>query len=422
MPYKRILLTAGLVFLGVYPLAGCREQAEETEYIRPVKTIVLDDSARREIRVFPGTVRAAKRAMLSFRVSGPLVELPVLEGQQVRKGQLLAKIDPRDYQRAVSNLEARLADLNAQYKAMQSARPEDIRRMEASLSAAQSRLLEAAASFRRYQRLYENNNISKAEYDQARAARDVAESDAQSAQESLTIAKSGARPEDLEAMEARIQAMEADLRKAQDQLKDTELRAPYDGLVAERYVDNYEYMTAFTNVLSLQNINVIEIVALVPERVLSLVKQIKTSTFTAGFSSAPGVRLPAKPTEIAAEADPVTRTYDVIFQTDQPENFVVFAGMTAEVEVSGLKGASEGFLVPVTAVFGGDTGDKYVWVLDEGSDTARKTAVKLGEPSGEGIWVVSGLKSGDRIVTAGTHFLNESQKVRPITDELRDRK
>ena len=80
---------------------------------------------------------------------------------------MLAQIDPRDFETEVRNIEARLADLNAQYKAMQSARPEDIRRLEAGLAAAQSKLLEATASFRRYQRLYENDNISKAEYDQA---------------------------------------------------------------------------------------------------------------------------------------------------------------------------------------------------------------------------------------------------------------
>jgi len=422
MRYKRILLKAWIVLLGVCPLTGCREPMVEADVVRPVKTMVLDESARYGLRVFPGTVRAAKRAMLSFRVSGPLVELPILEGQQVRKGQILAKIDPRDYRRSVSNLEARLADLNAQYKAMESARPEDIRRMEASLGAAQSKLLEATASFRRYQRLYENNNISKAEYDQIRAARDVAESEVQSAEESLTIAKSGARPEDMEAMEARIQAMDADLRRAQDQLNDTELKAPYDGRIAERFVDNYEYVTAFTNVLSLQNIRVVEIVAQIPERLISTGNQIKSSKFVARLSSAPGVNLDAKPTEYASEADPVTRTYSVTFQTEQPEEYVVFAGMTAEIEISGMPGAASGFLVPVAAIFSDDAGNKNVWLLDEGSDKVRKVPVELGDPSGEGIWVMSGLESGERIITAGTHFLSEDQSVRPITDELRDRK
>jgi len=411
-----------LILLGIFLLAGCIEPVEEEEAVRPVKTMVLDAASRYGSRVFPGTVQAAKRAMLSFRVSGPLVALPIFEGQTVRRGQLLARIDPRDYERAVNSIKARLADLSAQYKAMKSARPEDIRRLEAALSAAQSRLLEASASFRRYQRLYENNNISKAEYDQARAARDVAESEVRSAEESLVIAKTGARPEDLEAMEARIRAMETDLRRAQDQLDDTELRAPYDGRIAERFVDNFEFVTAFTDVLSLQDIRVVEIVAQIPERVVSAAKQIKDATFTASFSSAPGVKLPAEPTELATEADPVTRTYAVTFQTKQPEEFQVFAGMTAEIEISNVPGTASGFLVPVTAVFSDDAGNKNVWVLDEGSDKVRKVAVGLGDPSGDGIWVESGLESGNRIVTAGTHFLSEDQSVRPITDELRDRK
>lgn len=421
MPYRKFLLIAGLILLSAYPLAGCREPVVEAESVRPVKIMVLGKSDLSGSRVFPGTVRAAKRAMLSFRVSGPLVELPAHEGQRVVEGQLLAKIDPRDYQRAVSNIEARLADLNAQYEAMKSARPEDIRRLEAGLAAAQSRLLEASASFRRYQRLYENNNVSKAEYDQARAARDVAESEVKSAEESLAIAKSGARPEDLEAMEARILAMQIDLKKAQDQLSDTELRAPYEGVVAERYVDNFEFVTAFNNILSLQDIRVIEIVAQIPEGVVSAAKQMKYATFTASLSYAPGVHLDAVVTEVATEADPITRTYAVTFQTKQPEDFMVFAGMTAEIEISGVNQGRPGFLVPVTAIFSDEERHSNVWVLDEGSDHVRKVAVELGEPSDDGILVVSGLAPGDRIVTAGTHFLSEDQRVRPVTDELRNR-
>ena len=137
MRNKRLLIKVGLIFLGVYPLAGCQEPIVEAETVRPVKIMVLGESNRNGSRVFPGTVRAEKRAMLSFRVSGPLVQVPALEGQEVRKGQLLAKIDPRDYERAVRNIEARLADLNAQYKAMKSARPEDIRRLRETLESFQ---------------------------------------------------------------------------------------------------------------------------------------------------------------------------------------------------------------------------------------------------------------------------------------------
>jgi len=421
--FRKLSGIAVLAFV-VMGSSSCGKVEESSPVVRPVKTIVLDESGRVGVRAFPGVVQAAQRAKLSFRVSGPLIELPIYEGQQVSAGQLLAQIDPRDYETAVQNIEARLADLEAQYKAMQSARPEDIRRLEAGLAAAQSKLLEATASFRRYQRLYENNNISKAEYDQARAARDVAEAEVQAAEESLQVARSGARPEDMEAMEARIRALESDLKNAKDRLEDTSLRAPYNGIVAERYVENYEFVSAFNNILSLQDITTVEIVAQIPENILARARareRNSRATFRASFPSIPGLELDAVPTEFAAEADPVTRTYDVTFQCRQPDDVNILAGMTAEIQGTGAGIETSGWLVPVSAIFGDATGSN-VWVLDEGASTARKVPVELGEPREDGIWVVSGLESGMRLITAGAQFLSENQPVRPVTDELRDRR
>ena len=179
--------------LGLFLLSGCAELPPETEVVKPVKTLVLGGKAEGGARVFPGIVQAAQRARLSFRVSGPLTRFPVTQGQRVSRGALLAQIDPRDYETAVRNLEARLANLKAQLRAMQAARPEDIRSAEANLAAARARLLEADATLRRYERLYESDNVSKAEYDQRRAARDVTEAEVSRADEGLTIARSGAR-------------------------------------------------------------------------------------------------------------------------------------------------------------------------------------------------------------------------------------
>ena len=418
---RRVLSTLVLLALVSGAAVSCAEPVQEEVVIRPVKAIVLGDPGAAGVRSFPGSVRAEQRAKLSFRVSGPLVRLPVFEGQQVRKGQLLAQIDPRDFETEVRNTEARLADLNAQYRAMQSARPEDIRRLEAGLAAAQSKLLEATASFRRYQRLYENDNISKAEYDQARAARDVAEAEVQSAQESLEIGRTGARPEDMEAMEARIRAMKSDLNRAQDRLKDTELRAPYDGIVAERYIDNFEFVSAFNDILNLQNINIVEIVAQIPENIVASARRGNLrATFKATFPSLPGVKLDATPTEFATQADPVTRTYSVTFQTSQPETASVYAGMTAEIEVTGSAVGVAGWLVPVSAVFADSSGSN-VWILDEDATQPRKVSVELGEPSGDSIWILSGVETGQTVITAGAHFITEVQQVRLVTDELRDR-
>ena len=299
-PDSRKAALAGLATLLV--LFGCQEEVEQEPVVKPVKTIVLGQASEGGGRIFPGVVQAAQRARLSFRVSGPLVQLPINQGQQVRRGALLAQIDPRDFETQVRNLEARIANLRAQRSAMDSARPEDIRRLEANLAAAQARLLEANATFRRYQRLYENDNVSKAEFDQRRAARDVAEADGRSSEEALKIGRIGARQEDVQAMEAQIRALEAQLQQAKDNLRDTSLRAPYDGMLAERYVENFEYVRAQQEIVSLQDISIVEIVAQIPETIVAGARQGQSFDFVARFGSLAGQEFPAETKEFAAEA------------------------------------------------------------------------------------------------------------------------
>lgn len=406
----------------VVSMPGCAEPEKPEAVTRPVKVLVLGSAGEQGQRIFPGTVQAAKRAELSFRVSGPLVQFPVSNGEPVRQGQLLAQIDPRDFQTHVLNLEARLADLKAQYRAMQVARPEDIRRYEAGLSAAQSSLIEANATFRRYQRLYEKDNVSKAEFDQRRAARDVAEAQVRVAEETLGIATSGARPEDIEAMEARIQSMEAELGLAKDQLADTTLTAPYQGIVVETYLENFEYVRAQDPVLSLQDIRIVEIVAQIPENVVARDRKGEADvSFAARFESLQGKEFPAEPTEIAAQADIMTRTYAVTFQTPQPEEGRILAGMTAEITVNNLLSGGASFTIPIDSIFGDAAGSKFVWILLPDL-TVERREVEVGDLVGVSAVVTAGLSPGETIVTAGTNFLTDGQLVREITDELRERK
>ncbi len=406
----------------VVSMAGCAEPEKPETVIRPVKMVVLGGAGEQGNRIFPGSVQAARRAELSFRVSGPLVQFPVSNGEPVRQGQLLAQIDPRDFQTRVLTLEARLADLKAQHRALQVARPEDIRRFEAGLAAAQSSLIEASATFRRYQRLYEKDNVSKAEYDQRRAARDVAEAQVRVAEESLGIATSGARPEDIEAMEARIQSMGAELGLAKDQLADTSLTAPYQGMVVETYLENFEFVRAQEAVLSLQDIRIVEIVAQIPENVVARAREEGVETaFSAHFESLPGKEFPAKLTEIAAQADVMTRTYAVTFQTPQPEEGRILSGMTAEIIAHNLDAGRSTFAVPVDSIFGDSAGNQFVWIVLPDL-TVERREVEVDELVGVSAFVTAGLSPGERVVTAGTNFLSDGQQVREITDELRERK
>ena len=401
---------------------NCAEPIVEEEVVKPVKILLLSGTGEGGRRVFPGIVQASQRARLSFRVSGPLIQLPINQGQEVRRGQLLAQIDPRDFQNAVDNLEARVANLQAQHRALQVARPEDIRSAEANLAATRARLLEASATLRRYERLYENDNISKAEYDQRLAARAVAEAEVRSAEETLTIAQTGARAEDIQAMNAQIRAMQAQLKQASDQLKDTSLQAPYAGILAERFVENFEFVQAQQSILSLQDVSVVEVVAQIPEALVATAQQELVPEFAVHFESLPGQEFDAKATEVAAEADPVTRTYAVTFQTPQPETGRILAGMTAEVVLKERSNDEFVFNVPVSAVFSDETGQQSVWIVEDQSMTVGKARVEVGALVGESVALLSGVSPGQSIVTAGASFLAEGQKVRQITDELRERR
>lgn len=422
---------AGLSILTILSLTcGCSELPVQEEVERPVKTIVLGDEAAGLGRAFPGTTRAVSRAELSFRVSGPLVQLPIFEGKQVRKGDLLAQIDPRDFRTSVQNLEATLAGLQAERRGMNQARPEDIRRLEANLAGFKAGLLEAEATFRRYQRLYENENIAKAEYDQRRAARDVAIAEVDRAEQELKIGRQGARAEDIEAMDARIRAVEAQLQQLTDQLRDTSLRAPYSGIVAQRFVDNFEFVQAQQAVISLQDIDVMELVAQIPETIVALAKRGESENlarssevgFFALFPSLPGQQIVAQLTEVAAQADPVTRTFAVTFQMERPEEGTVLAGMTGEIYTRFPDKEDLGYSVPVAAVFADEGGNHCVWKLNTDTMTAQKAEVKIEQLAGGSALILGGVSRGDTIITAGASFLEEGQTVRPVVDELRERR
>ncbi len=327
---------------------------------------------------------------------------------------MLAQIDPRDFEARVKYLEARLTNLRAQYRAMQIARPEDIRITEANLAAARARLLEANATLGRYERLYENDNVSRAEYDQRRALRDVAQAEVRTAEESLTVARTGARTEDLEAMEAQLD-------QARDQLKDTALRASYNGIVADTFVENFEYVQAQESILSLQDISIVEVVAQIPESIAAHGNRERFPEFIVRFDSLGDQELQAQPTEMDAEADPVTRTFSVTFQTPQPEEGNILAGMTAELLLEERSQDGAAFNVPVSAIFTDENGDQCVWILDDQSMTVAKARVSVGNLVGGSAALLEGVSSGQTIVVAGASCLTEGQRVRQMAGELRER-
>ncbi len=403
-----------------FTACGKKEQETPREVIRPVKTATVKAEIGFGGLALPGKVRASKRVNLAFqKLGGRLTQLPIAgrEGQEVREGELLARIDPRDYEVTLRDAKARLAGAQATLKAMRQARPEDIRRLTANMEKAKAALDLAQNEYDRILRIQAQDAgaVSQGMIDKAVEKVQRADANFRTAQEELRVGKIGARPEDIQAKEAEIRSLAATVDAAEDQLSYTYLKAPFAGIIARRYVDNFQEVQPKQPIVSLQDITHVEILVDVPENLMAIAKEGSGAKTVAEFPTLPGKQYPVTIKEIATDADPATQTYQVVLQMPQPEEIRVLPGMTATVNVSlkGDKGAEADIVIPAIAVMADPKGQGYVWVVEPKEMTVQKRDVRVGSVVGTAdIRILDGLKGGEKIVVAGVTKLQEGMKVR----------
>jgi RND family efflux transporter MFP subunit len=417
-----------LVFWFVFFLASCEKNDEAQAPIetvaRLVKTMSITSPKIKISHRVPGKVLASKRAELKFQVPGKLMEFPVKESQKVKKNALLARIDPRDYKTNLAKVNSAIAQARAQLRAMKAgARPEDVRVLQAELSAAKARFQEAKQQYERYKDLLKRRAISKADYDRQESAYNVAKSQLNTAKQMLHKGKAGARTEDIDAMQSEIKGLLAQREEAQNALNDTYLRAPFAGVVAKKFVENFQNIQAKDPILSLQDISRLEVIINVPEQILITSKGPEFYRFVAVFEAAKRRQFPMEIKEYKTEADQKTQTYRAVFTMQAPDDLRILPGMTTTVIVTekpnksvantkNTAAVSPTFLIPVSAVFSDELNKQYVWIVEPNSMTVQQREVKTGELTQESISILKGVQFDERIVTAGVHFLQEGMKVK----------
>jgi RND family efflux transporter MFP subunit len=205
--------------------------------------------------------------------------------------------------------------------------------------------------------------------DQAVAGKSAADARLASAREELSIAEVGARPEDIAAKEAEIDSLEASVQSARDELSYTYLRAPFDGTIVAKYVENFEDVQAKQAILRLLDTSRIEMVVDVPETKISNLPYVRN--ILVRFDAFPSIEIPAEIKEVGREASLTTRTYPITVIMDQPEGATILPGMAGRATAEVAKPEASGLVVPVAAVFSvaGEDGS-YVWVIDETSLTS----------------------------------------------------
>jgi RND family efflux transporter MFP subunit len=356
-------------------LPACSKKEEQVveEVVRPVKTIVVKAAGEISGLTLPGKVRASKRVELAFkRVGGRLNELPIAgrEGELVKEGELLARIDPKDFQTKLRNAEGQLKEARA---GLQLAKKEYERVLNIQKK-------DAGA-------------ISAADIDRKREA----------------VGK----------MEGRINSLKATVDDAKNELSYTRLLAPFAGVIARRHVDNFQTVQPEQPIVSLQDVSHVELLVDVPENVVAYSRAAGENAIeaVAEFPTAPGKQHALEFKEASTDADPATQTYQVVLQMPQPEGINVLPGMTASVMISASSSEGETpegkILIPAIAVVADPQGKNYVWVVDSNDMTVKKRDVRVGRVTGsENIDVLEGLEGGETIVVAGVLKLKDGMKVR----------
>ncbi len=349
--------------LGIFlTLAACaQEMPQPIERIRAIKTITVADQALGIPRKFPGVVGAVDTSALSFEVSGNVQEVRVNVGDAVKKGQVLAVLDKRDFGLQVESAQAELT----RERAGQTQRRKD---------------------FERIQSIFKEDPgaTSQAALDETQAAFESSQSTVSYAVSKLELAR-------------------RDLEK-------TQLAAPFEGIIAERYIDAFQEISRGQSAFDLFAEGAMEVAISVPETVIDFITLDLPGEVR--FPTARDLVLAGKVSEVSAVAGTANAFPAKIAILDG--NKRILPGMTAEVTLlitAGVQG--DAFLIPVESVTAGDDESRgYVFVFDPTSSVVKKTEVKISGFRENFFIVASGVQAGDIIAVAGVSFLEDGQQVK----------
>ncbi|CDS54141.1 Probable Co/Zn/Cd efflux system membrane fusion protein [Polaromonas sp. CG9_12] len=347
---KTVVSLAGAALL----LVACSRPAPPEEPVRAVKVITVGASAYSPRHEYAGEVRAQVESRLGFRIGGKLVKRQAELGQQVRAGQVLAQLDPQDYRLAAEAGRAQVA------------------------AAATNRNL-AAADFKRYQVLKDQNFISGAELERREAA--------------------------LKAAQAQLEQAQSQSAVQGNQTGYAVLTADVSGVVTAVEAEAGQVVAAGATVLRIAADGVRDVVFSVPE---DKVTSIKPGAPVRIRVWAQDSELTGKVREVAASSDPVTRTYPVKVSIEgkaPPLGATVYAilGNDAATGAPVIK-------LPTSALRQEGQGTA-VWVLDKASMTVRSQVIQVATADSNEVVVGSGLTPGMLVVSAGVHVLSPGQKV-----------
>lgn len=337
-----------LIFITIAVIAlSCRSkggQVDDEPRAVKVATVQEVDFIDRD---FAGMATADDAVNMAFKLSGQVASVDVSKGDFVQRGELLARLDPRD--------------------------------VELQVAADRARFEQAKSQYERMKRLLDHEAVSQQEYESAETAFVQARS---------TYENSSAL------------------------LSDTKLRAPFAGVIERTYVDAFQRVQSGETILRLVNPISTTVEFTMPEKSMPLLADSMTR-FYVTFDNFPDVRFSARLHTYAKTASDASGfPVSLKLNKEQAAPYGISPGMTCQVTIRSADNPRQGLAVPLTAIYAPAQGGEYVWVVANDGRVYRRS-VELGEIFGRDmVSVVSGLQSGERVVTAGVYRLQEGERVR----------
>ena len=209
------------------------------------------------------------------------------------------------------------------------------------------------------------------------------------------------------------------LTQARQKLADATLHAPFDALVARRFVDSFVNVNAAQPVLRLHAAEELYVVANVPEHLSATVSADDIQDLYATFSFTGDERFPLEFRENRGEADRIIQSIEVSFAMRRSEQWNLMPGMTATVHILLKENGITSVLVPLAAVVADEEKQLFVWVVDPTTQVVSRRYVTVSETKADGAVLTTGVTDGDIIVTTGAATLREGVRVRPMDDSER---
>ncbi|MBW2057068.1 MAG: efflux RND transporter periplasmic adaptor subunit [Deltaproteobacteria bacterium] len=394
-----VLTTAGILFLVE---TDEESKARLQEPIRRVSVEAREAVPRAYTRWVEAysTVRPFRKGTVSAQVAGPIVRLaPGTEpGIPVEKGEELVKIEDIRYRFTLQKARAAFRKLQA---LMEIERNENKRRA-IMYRIAKQRLVLAQSDYKRNQKLFEKELISKKVLELAESQMEVRRSEYENARSELQ-----SRQARIQSIQADLSAASAEIDRSQEDLEDTVVRAPFDGVIGNRYVEIGDQVAPGQKLFTVLDISSVKVVARIPSQFIGRVQSgIRVEVATRAY---PETVFNGAVIHVYPEADPKNRTFAVEVKVVNGKKPMILPGMFARVRFPVLS-LDQALLVPRDALMEDGQGT-YVYVVDHSTRTAQRRDLVLGDLGSEEALVVEGLSPGESVIIRGQEMLHNGTPV-----------